>query len=385
MRIAFLGTRGVPARYGGFETAAEEIGRRLVERGHEVVVYCRTGNSDIEVSEHAGMQLVTLPAVRAKSLETLSHTGASVSHLVSRGRRPDAVVMFNAGNAVYLPALRARRIPVATHVDGLEWKRSKWAGGGRRYYRMVEGMAVRWSDALIADAQGIADYYNAHFDVTCDQIAYGAPILGEVGSEKLSDLQLKPGGYHLVVARFEPENHVLEIVRGYRSSTAALPLVVVGSAPYAGEYTAAIESAAAGDERIRLIGAVWDQDLLNQLYSNAHTYLHGHSVGGTNPSLLRAMGAGTATIAWDVAFNNQVLGPAAILFHSPETLAPAIEAAEADLTGTSATGAALAERAAKHYVWDDVAGAYEAMLARIASGESIHPQARRARRSAEEL
>ncbi len=385
MRIALLGTRGVPARYGGFETAAEEIGRRLVERGHEVVVYCRTGNSDTELSEHAGMELVTLPAVRAKSLETLSHTGASVSHLVSRGPRPDAVVMFNAGNAVYLPALRARRIPVATHVDGLEWQRSKWAGGGRRYYRMVEGMAVRWSDALIADAAGIADYYRAQFGVTCDQIAYGAPILGDVGAAKLSDLQLEPGGYHLVVARFEPENHVLEIVAGYRRSQAALPLVVVGSAPYSGEYTTAIEAAAAGDERIRLVGGVWDQDLLDQLYSNAHTYLHGHSVGGTNPSLLRAMGAGTATIAWDVVFNGQVLGAAAMLFHSPETLALAIETAEADPDATAAAGAALAERAAGHYVWDEVAGAYEAMLARIAGGDSIHRGARRARRSAEEL
>ncbi len=384
MRIAFLGTRGVPARYGGFETAAEEIGRRLVERGHEVVVYCRVGNSDTDLREYAGMELVTLPAVRVKSLETLSHTGASVRHLVAHRPRPDAAVMFNAGNAVYLPALRARRIPVATHVDGLEWQRSKWAGGGRRYYRRVEVMAVRWSDALIADAAGIADYYYAQFGVTCDQISYGAPILGDVGSATLGDLQLTADGYHLVVARFEPENHVLEIVRGYRSSPAALPLVVVGSAPYSGEYTAAVEAVAADDPRIRLVGSIWDRDLLDQLYANARTYLHGHSVGGTNPSLLRAMGAGTPTIAWDVVFNDQVLGPSAMLFHSPETLGDAVVAAEADAAGMRTIGAALAERAAEHYVWDDVAVAYESLMERIASGDSIHHLARRARRSAEE-
>ncbi len=381
MRIALLGTRGVPARYGGFETAAEEIGRRLVGRGHEVVVYCRTGNSEVEAAEHDGMALVTLPAVRAKSLETLSHTGVSVAHLVAQRPRPDAAVMFNAGNAVYLPPLRVRGIPVATHVDGLEWQRSKWAGGGRRYYRMVEGMAVRWSDALIADAAGIADYYRAQFDVPCEQIAYGAPILGDIGSAKLADLGLAADGYHLVVARFEPENHVLEIVRGYRGSKAAMPLVVVGSAPYAGEYTAAIEAAAAGDERVRLVGGVWDQELLDQLYAHARTYLHGHSVGGTNPSLLRAMGAGTATIAWDVVFNAEVLGAGAILFDRPDSLASAVMAAEADPVGTAQTGVALARRAGEHYVWDDVAAAYEAMLARIAGGDSIHPKARRARRA----
>ena len=159
LSIAMVGTRGVPARYGGFETAVEEIGRRLSDSGPRVVVYCRTvpGAEPPPPAEHLGMELVHLPAARRRSLETLSHTALSVRHLLAH--RTDAAILFNAANSPLLPALRAARIPVATHVDGLEWKRAKWGVTGRRYYRAAEALAVRWSDALIADAQGIADYY----------------------------------------------------------------------------------------------------------------------------------------------------------------------------------------------------------------------------------
>src|SRR5919199_3501439 len=229
LRVALVGTRGVPARYGGFETAVEEVGRRLADRGHDVVVYCRTvpGSTEPPPGSHLGMRLVHLPAARRRSLETLSHTALSVRHLLTH--RTDAAILFNAANSPLLPALRAARVPVATHVDGLEWKRAKWGGTGRRYYRAAECLAVRWSDALIADAQGIADYYAAEFDAGTELIAYGAPLL-DVGADRLPELGLAPRGYHLVVARFEPENHVHLIVEGYAASSAGLPLVVVGSA-----------------------------------------------------------------------------------------------------------------------------------------------------------
>src|SRR5690606_7170961 len=173
VRIALVGTRGVPARYGGFETAVEEIGKRLAASGHEVTVYCRRprGSRDDPLpAEYLGMRLVVLPAVRSRAAETLTHTGLSVAHLCRHGT--DAAFVFNAANAPLLPLLRAARIPVATHVDGLEWKRAKWSGVGRRYYRLAESLAVRWSDALIADAQGIADYYRRAFGAPTVQIAY---------------------------------------------------------------------------------------------------------------------------------------------------------------------------------------------------------------------
>jgi glycosyltransferase involved in cell wall biosynthesis len=366
MRIALIGTRGVPARYGGFETCVEEVGRRLAARGHEVIVYCRRGQDDGPLpTEYLGMKLVQLPALRRKVLETLSHTGLSVGHLA--GHPVDAAVVFNAANAPLLPVIRARRIPVATHVDGLEWQRAKWGSGGRRYYRTAESLAVRWSDALIADAQGIQSYYETEFGAPSVLISYGAPILTDVGADRLAELDLTAQGYHLVVARFEPENHVDVIVEGYASSTATRPLVVVGSAPYADEHTKRIHDL--GDDRTRFLGAVWDQDQLDQLYANAFTYLHGHSVGGTNPSLLRAIGAGTPTTAFDVGFNREVLGESGVFFTTPADVAARLRETEGDPAGTEHRGELARERA-RAYDWDDVAVKYEALCADLVAGRA---------------
>lgn len=378
LRIALIGTRGIPAAYGGFETAVEEVGRRLVERGHRVLVYGRDAGTAGDV--HLGMRRVTLPAVRQKALETLSHTALSTVHAVTKAR-PDAAFVFNAANSPFLPLLRARRIPVALHMDGLEWRRSKWGPRGKAYYRAAESFGVRQADAIIADAPGIADYYDHQFGVASELIRYGAPLLDDAPSDGIRELGLEPGGYHLVVARFEPENHVREIVEGYAMSQATKPLVVVGSAPYAAEYTAAIDRIAAADPRIRLLGAVYDQGLLDALYHHASTYLHGHSVGGTNPSLLRAMGAGTAVIAFDVVFNREVLDEQGWYFRTPADVAAAVDAAESDGGDVAAASAAVRRRAADAFSWDDVAATYEDLARRLAAGDSIHPLARRAHRA----
>lgn len=364
MRIALLGTRGVPARYGGFETCVEEVGRRLAASGHVVQVYCRPVAGDSrrdQPASYLGMDLITLPVVRKRSLETLAHTALSVLHRSLKG--VDCAVLFNAANAPLLPTLRVRRIPVATHVDGLEWRRGKWGPTGRRYYRKAESLAVRWSDLLIADARGILDYYRVEFGAECELIAYGAPILTNVASDRLAEIGLTPNEYHLVVARFEPENHVLEIVQGYVRSGAKLPLVVVGAAPYADEYTAQVRDAS--DSRVRLIGGLWDQKQLDQLYAHARSYLHGHSVGGTNPSLLRAAGAGTCVIAYDVIFNREVLGSGGGYFRDPAQLPKLLTAVEDDPDWAAATGARTQEQI-RRYDWDGVAEKYERLCRRLA-------------------
>lgn len=381
LTIAMVGTRGVPAAYGGFETAVEEVGRRLADRGHDVVVYTRGSTS--RAKTHLGMRVVHLPAVPVKQIETLSHTGFSTLHLMTR-RRPDATFVFNAANSPFLPLLRLRRAPVALHMDGLEWRRSKWGPRGKAYYRWAEQFGVRTADALIADAPGISDYYTHQFDVPTEMIRYGAPLLDSVAAGRVEELGVSPGGYHLVVARFEPENHVQEIVEGYRRSSATLPLVVVGSAPYSSEYTERIHRAAAGDDRIRLVGGVFDQELLDALYFHALTYDHGHSVGGTNPSLLRAMGAGTAVIAFDVPFNREVLDGEGWYFSEPDDVARAFEEAETDAEHTRSLGASAKERARVAFRWDDVADSYEMLARSLAVRESIHGSARKARRRAEE-
>lgn len=376
-----VGTRGVPAAYGGFETAIEEVGKRLAERGHDIVVYTR--GSESTAKEYLGMRVVHLPAVPVKQVETLSHTGLSTLHLMVH-RRPDAAFVFNAANSPFVPFLRLRRVPTALHMDGLEWRRSKWGPRGRAYYRWAEQFGVRTADAMISDAPGIADYYTHQFSVPTELIRYGAPILETSPGRSLAEYSVQPGGYHLVVARFEPENHVLEIVDGYHRSTAEKPLLVVGSAPYSAEYTDRIAEIAAADPRIRLLGGVYDQELLDTLYADAMIYAHGHSVGGTNPSLLRAMGAGTAVIAFDVPFNREVLDGDGWFFSDADDVAKAFEAAEASPARVDELAHAVQEHARRRFRWDDVADAYEDLARRLASGESVHKSARRAKRRAQD-
>jgi glycosyltransferase involved in cell wall biosynthesis len=364
MQIAMIGTRGVPARYGGFETCVEEVGRRLAAAGHQVRVYCRpsgVAEDDEGLREYLGMELIHLPAIRRRSVETLAHTALSVLHRSLAGS--DAALLFNAGNAPLLPVIKSRGIPVATHVDGLEWRRDKWGGVGRRYYRTAESLAVRWSDALIADSHGIQQYFADEFGAATNLIAYGAPILSDLGDDRIAEFDLAPRAYHLVVARFEPENHVREIVQGYVASPAELPLVVVGAAPYSLEYTASVRAAA--DGRVKFLGALYDQDQIDQIYANALTYWHGHSVGGTNPSLLRAAGAGTFTAAMDVAFNREVLGEHGEYFTSSDGVAQLLVKTESDPVWVLDCGSSL-QRSIQRYNWDDVAHRYEDLCRRLA-------------------
>jgi glycosyltransferase involved in cell wall biosynthesis len=378
MRIAMLGTRGVPAHYGGFETAVEEIGQRLVSRGHEVTVYCRDAG-EAPRDDYLGMKLVHLPSLKGKAVETLSHTALSALHLLTHPRH-DVAIVFNAANAPFLPLLRMSGTPVAVHVDGLEWRRAKWGGAGRRYYRWAESYAVQWADALIADAQGIADYYTEEFGAPTELLTYGAPIQVSPKSNRLGELGVSPQGFHLVVARFEQENHVEEIVAGYRNSRAELPLLVVGSAPYADDYTARVRQAAGSDPRIRMLGGVWDQELLDQLYANCLTYLHGHSVGGTNPSLLRAMGAGADVIAYDVDFNREVLGEFGRYFANLGDIAPLLFAAEVLPEEATERGLHFRTRAANRYDWHEVAAGYEQLCKQLDSGETTRGTATGQRR-----
>jgi glycosyltransferase involved in cell wall biosynthesis len=357
-----IGTRGIPARYGGFETAVEEVSLRLVDRGHEVTVYNRADRRGAH--SWRGVDVVELPAIRKQQLETLSHTFLSVLH--ARRQHIDAAIVFNAANSFFVPILTWAGVPTALHMDGLEWQRSKWSRVGKTYYRLAERRGVRVADALVADAQGIADYYQQRHAASTELIAYGAPIrpAKEEDAAAISRFGVQPNEYHLVVARFEPENHVAEIVRGYVTSDAKLPLLVVGSNPYPGEYTQTIEGLAT-DERVRLTGSIWDQELLDALYANCRSYLHGHSVGGTNPSLLRAMGAGAPCIAWDVAFNREVLS-SGFYFSDVADLKQHLRAVEEDELDALAMGEANRVRASSAYNWDDVAMKYEALLVRLA-------------------
>lgn len=302
--------------------------------------------------------------MRRRSLETLSHSALSCLHALRH--RPDVALVFNAANSPLLPLLMAGRIPVAVHVDGLEWLRGKWVGAGRRYYMVAEALAVAWADDLIADCVAIAQYYRWKFQAESTVLRYGAPLLDTPALDRLAEVGLRPKEFHLVVARLEPENNIDLIVDGYLASGCTHPLVVVGGNPYPTDYTRRLTTRLHGEERVRPLGAVYDQDLLNTLYQCGLTYIHGHSVGGTNPSLLRAMGAGATVLASGNPFNREVLGDAGLFFDNPADLAGLLELAEQYPSLGQHHGELARRRVAAEYDWDEVALGYEQMCLRLA-------------------
>jgi glycosyltransferase involved in cell wall biosynthesis len=216
LRIAILGTRGIPANYGGFETFAEELSKRLVLRGHRVIVYCRERHSS---QSYLGVELRHLPTIRHKYFDTLAHTGLSTLHLLFH--RSDVALYCNAANAIFTWMPRALGIPVALNVDGLERKRKKWNRLARAWYVLSERLATWFPNRAVSDARQIADYYLQTYGAETTFISYGAPV-GKVSSTiTVERLGLTPGGYFLYVTRFEPENNPL-LVResiGYERQT----------------------------------------------------------------------------------------------------------------------------------------------------------------------
>jgi glycosyltransferase involved in cell wall biosynthesis len=286
-----------------------------------------------------------------------------VSALHALWHRPDVALVFNAANAPFVALLRLAGVPVALHVDGHDARRAKWRGLGALYYRL----ATRWGSAVaravVVDSEAVREELAREEGVRSDYyIAYGAgrPQTGTAhADELLTHYGVTPGGYHLVVARFEPENNVLEILQGYAASSSHLPLVVVGFAGYPGDYARSIVEAAAMHPEIHLVGAVWDQQLLDGLYAHARTYVHGHSVGGTNPSLLRAMAQSTPVIAYDCPYNRETTGGAALWFSSEDDLSDMLKVAETEPEVPARLGEQAGERAHEHYRWSAVADAYE--------------------------
>ncbi len=271
-------------------------------------------------------------------------------------------MLFNPANGPFVPILRAAGIRTVVHFDGLDAERAKWGRFGRAYFRAAARLSVWLADDVIADLQAIAEYVSSRYGREPTYIAYGAPIL-RPAADLLPRIGLDSGRFHLVVSRFEPENNLAMIVDGYGLSAASVPLMVVGSGRHASTYRAQVMSSAGPD--VRFLGAIWDQELLDQLYGHCVSYLHGHSVGGTNPSLLRAMGAGAPVIAYDVVFNRETAGDAARYFRDAPGVASAIAADDLDRGGAIARGEEGRRRAGQRYVWDDVTAAYEAMFERL--------------------
>lgn len=360
-KFAILGTRGIPANYGGFETFAEELGARLASRGHSVTVYCRSHYVPRALQQHRGVKLVVLPTVRHKYLDTPVHTLVATAHAL--GGRYDAILMCNAANAIFCAPLRLRGVHTVLNVDGIERKRRKWNALGRFWYWTSERLATWLPSEVVTDAEVIRRYYRTRYGVETSFIPYGCDVDRSAGTAALAKLGLVPENYLLYVSRLEPENNAHAVVEGYGASGVSMPLVIVGDAPYAREYIERLHRMAGPG--VIFAGAIYGSGY-RELQSHALAYIHATEVGGTHPALVEAMGFGNCVLVNDVPENREVVGEAGLFFRTaePETLAEKIREVVAQPEVVDALRHAATGRARACFSWDAVADGYEALLTR---------------------
>lgn len=367
MRIALVGTRGIPAAYSGFETAVEHLAERLVARGHDVTVYCRPHMTERRAT-HVGARLVHLPTIRSKHLDTLAHTLLSTVHMTTVAR-PDVAIYFIAGNAPVVPLARLAGVPAILQIDGLDSQRAKWSGAAKAYLRMAERIAPAAATVAVTDSASVAEAYERRHGRRIPWIAYGAEMPDPGDAGWCARLGLEPGRFTLFVGRLVPENNAHLLIEAHRLlAPDGWPLVVVGDAPYADDYIAGLRAAAGPD--VHMPGYVFG-DGYRELVHRCGVMCAPTEVGGTHPVIVEAMAAGAALLVADHPPNLEVVGDAAASFPlagGAAALAEALGALIADPARRAHLGARAAVRAAESYTWDACADAYlrlcEAVLRR---------------------
>lgn len=367
MRIAMVGTRGIPASYSGFETCVEELSARLAARGHRVTVYCRSHHITYPGKSYRGAHLVKLPTIRNKYLDTIVHTTLSCLHLLVN--RHDVVLLCIAGNspAAILPRLAG--MPVALNVDGLDWQREKWPTAAKRYLQVAEWLATRFPNAVVTDSRSVQRFYARRFGFAAEYIAYGATAHHRAPGETLARLGLEPGRYVLYVGRLEPENRADHLIDAFAALGDELPpgmkAVIVGDAPYAREYIAALRARAG--ERVVLPGYIFGEGYA-ELNSNAYAYAFTSGASGTHPALLEAMAYGNCVIANAIPTNAETGGDAILYYDGARgaaDLAAQLRRAFSEPDLPDRYGALAAQRAAERYNWDRITDEYETLFRRL--------------------
>ena len=362
MKIAMLGTRGVPASYSGFETCVEQLGQRLVERGHEVTVYCRSHHITYEGDTYKGMRLVKLPTVANKYLDTMVHSFLSSLHALPQDY--DIALYFIAGNSLvtWIPRLVGTKTII--NVDGLDWKREKWPELAKKYIQFAEYMATKLPNAYITDSRVVESYYLERFNSRSTCIPYGSEVEIVPPGEMLAKYGLEPGEYILFVGRFVPENCIHHLIDAYRAIDTDLKCVIVGDSAYAEEYVASLKARAEGDERIIFTGYVFGKGYL-ELGSNAAIFVETSGVGGTHPALVEAMAFENCVVVHDTPENLETIGDAGFAYDG-RIGAPALQTVLQTLSDDPQLVAQYAARARQfakeHYAWDAVTDAYEQLF-----------------------
>lgn len=361
-----FGLRGLhpDLEISGFETAFAEIAPRLAERGHEITIYCRASahSRARRVPRENGIELIYMPSPGGKNFSAVISTLLAVLHALA-ARRFDVWFFVNVGMGHHAALARLSGRPVVINVDGLDWTRAKWGPVARAYFQSAARSAVRFATRLITDAEAMRAYYLGHFKRDSEMIAYGAEIEQSVRPELLVPLGVQPREYNLIVSRLIPENSLEEMLEGFRRSRSTKKLLVVGGATYHDAFHERLRALADSDPRIQLVGHVSDQALLRELWCNCYAYLHGHSVGGTNPALLRAMGDGACVLALDTVFNREVLSDCGRFFSAnPESVRSLIEEIEANPNLAAGFRRNAPVRILENYSWKKITDQYERLF-----------------------
>jgi glycosyltransferase involved in cell wall biosynthesis len=370
MRIAMLGTRGIPASYSGFETCVEQLGARLVQRGHRVSVYCRTHHITYRGDTYKGMRLYKIPTITHKYLDTIVHTFLSSLHALSQGY--DIGLYFIAGNSLVSWIPRIVGTKTVINVDGLDWKREKWPIVAKKYIQLAEFLATKFPNTFITDSRVVQDYYRARYKADSNYIPYGSEIELLPPGETLARLGLEPRKYLLFVGRLVPENCVHHLVEAFKRIDTSLKCVIVGGASYAEDYIALLKESAQGDPRILFPGYIFGNGY-HELGSNAYLFIETSSVGGTHPALLEAMAFGNCVVVNDTPENLETIGDAGFYYDGKvgwESLLQVLAELIREQALVDAYGIRARERAHHYYTWDAVTDAYERLFFEI-RGESM--------------
>jgi glycosyltransferase involved in cell wall biosynthesis len=367
MRIALMGTRGIPANYGGFETFYENLGPGLAARGHDVSVYVRAhAIGPVDGGHYRGVRLIRLPSVRTKHLETISHTFLSVLHGLTR--KYDIVYVCGVGNTPLVWIPRLRRARVVLNVDSSDWTRRKWGRLAATYLHATERIAARAASVIVADSRVIRERYRRDYRVDARFFPYGANLINDAGRETLERFGLQPRRYILWVGRLEPEAQVEELIRAFTSLVETdLKLVIVGDAPYAGAYRQRLEALATSD--VVFTGYQFGT-AYRELGFHAFAYVQTSPTSGTSPALLDQMAASGAVIARGTPTNLEVIGDAGLAYDPDDGvqgLTAVLQRLVSDPGLVDRLRAAGRKRVATNYSWDRIIADYERLFVDLLS------------------
>lgn len=365
--IAIIGIRGIPVVYSGFETFAEELSVRLVKRRYKVRVYCRKHIADGKRDSYKGVELVYLPSIMTKSLDTISHSIVATIHACLLTPKPQVIYYLGVGSSICSFVPRMFGIKTVVNVDGLDWKRGKWGKLAQLFLLLSERIAIFFANVTITDSLFIQKYYREKYRKNIPMIPYG--YSKTAGSLKfLKKYNLEESRYLVWSGRLVPDNHLDELIKAYLKVKISLPLIILGDSPNEDKYKQRLRNLAKGSQKIRFLGFV-DRATYASIIANSWAYVETKRSGGTHPSLVESMGHGCLIIANDHESHQEVLGETAVYYPGgkAEGLSKVLnKIIKRDFESKrQAYRDATRQRAQKLYSWKSVVNSYEKLFGQM--------------------